>query len=229
MYYLHAPDRSADLKDTLSGIDQVYKQGAFRRFGLSNFLPHEVQDVIRLCNQHNFVLPSIFQGNYSPVARRPDAELIPILRKHGIAFYAYSPLAGGFLTKTRDILAGGSGKGRWDPASDLGKLYGGLYNKPGHLDALDTWGGIAEDEGVSKAELAYRWVAHNSSLRAELGDGVIFGAYNAQHLRETVVWLRKGPVSESAAKRIDEMWEGMKHEAVWDNFNDFIQENGRKK
>lgn len=229
VYYLHAPDRNADLKDTLLGIDQVYKQGTFKRFGLSNFLPREVEDVIRICKQHNFVLPSVFQGNYSPVARRPDAELIPILRKHGIAFYAYSPLAGGFLTKTREILTGGGGKGRWDPTSDLGKLYGGLYNKPRHLDALDTWGGIAEDEGVSKAELAYRWIAHNSRLRAELGDGVIFGAYNAQHLKETVMWLREGPVSESAAKRIDEMWEGVKHEAVWDNFNDFIQEKSQQK
>ncbi len=37
IYYLHAPDRNTPFEETLAVIDEVYKQGRFRRFGLSNF------------------------------------------------------------------------------------------------------------------------------------------------------------------------------------------------
>lgn len=146
-----------------------------------------------------------------------------------MAFYAYSPLAGGFLAKTKEILANRLGEGRWDPSTDLGKLYGWLYNKPDYLDALERWGQIAEQEGISQPELAYRWVAFNSHLQANLGDAVIFGAHKESHYRETVSWLRKGPVSKSAAEDIDRVWDLIKKDAIWDNFNNYVENNRFKK
>ena len=38
------------------------------------------------------------QGMYSAITRQVEHELIPCLRYHKIAFYAYSPLGGGILT-----------------------------------------------------------------------------------------------------------------------------------
>jgi aflatoxin B1 aldehyde reductase len=213
------------MERSLAAINQLYKEGAFKRFGLSNYLPHEVEQIVRICKENNYLLPSVFQGNYSPVARRADDELFPILRQHNIAFCAYSPIAGGFLTKTREILTGDQRKGRWDPSSGLGMLYGGLYIKPAYLDGLDTWGRIAEVEGISKAEQAYRWVAFSSKLRGELGDGIIFGTFNHDHIKDTVSWIRKGPLSANAAKKIDEMWETIRDESVWDNFNDYLEKH----
>jgi len=207
----------------------LHQAGAFKRFGLSNYLPHEVEEVVRICKERGFILPSVYQGNYSPIARRPDAELFPVLRKHNICFYAYSPLAGGFLTKTKETLISGLAEGRWHPSTDLGKLYGSLYNKPNFLEALVQWGEIAEQESIPKAELAYRWVAFNSHLRADLGDAVIFGAFKEEHYRETVEWLRKGPVSASAAEKIDKVWEMVKNDAIWDNFNNYVENNRFKK
>ncbi|KAF2177772.1 aldehyde reductase [Zopfia rhizophila CBS 207.26] len=229
VYYLHAPDRRVPFEGSLEAMDILYRAGSFKRFGLSNYLPHEVEEVVRICKERDFVLPSVYQGNYSPIARRADAELFPVLRKHNIAFYAYSPLAGGFLTKTREMLVNGLAEGRWHPSTDLGKLYGSLYNKPNYLDALDQWGQIAEQERISKAELAYRWVAFNSHVQADLGDAVIFGAFKEPHYRETVDWLRKGPVSTSAAENIDKVWELVKIDAIWDNFNNYVESNRFKK
>jgi aflatoxin B1 aldehyde reductase len=88
----------------------VYKTGAFKRFGLSNYAPSDVQKAYDICKKNNWVLPTCYQGNYSPVARRQETELFPTLRKLGIAFYAYSPLAGGFLTKTVEQIKDGAGR-----------------------------------------------------------------------------------------------------------------------
>lgn len=40
----------------------------------------------------------MYQGLYNLVCRAGEAELFPVLRKHGISFYAYSPLGGSFLS-----------------------------------------------------------------------------------------------------------------------------------
>ena len=126
------------------------------------------------------MLPTVFQGNYNPVARHYDTTLFPLLRELNIAFYAYSPLAGGFLVKDPSILRAGSGQGRWDAKTPLGKVYNDIYTKPSLLEALSEWEAIANEARVSKAVLAYRWVMYNSKLSAECGDGIvvrIFGVY----------------------------------------------------
>lgn len=84
--YIRAPDDTVTLDSWLPGIDQLYRQGSIKRFGLSNFLPKQVQEVYEHCKQRGYVLPSVYQGNYSPVARRPERELLPLLREFGMAF-----------------------------------------------------------------------------------------------------------------------------------------------
>lgn len=218
MYYLHAPDVQTPFEDTLEGINEFYKSGAFKRFGLSNFSAEQVEKIVSIAKEHNYVLPTVYQGNYSAVARRIETEVFPVLRKHQIAFYAYSPIAGGFLTKTSEEIRKG-GTGRWDAANPLGKMYNSMYGKPTLLEALDTWNQIAQDEGISKAELSYRWITHNSVLRGELGDAVIVGARNTDQLRETMAGIKNGPLSAEVTKKIDEIWQKVAAESPLDNYH----------
>ncbi|KAJ7770044.1 NADP-dependent oxidoreductase domain-containing protein [Mycena metata] len=72
----------------------------FRRFGLSNFTPADVQRVYNMCKEKGYPLSTVYQGTYNAVVRKPEAELIPLLRKLGLGLYIYSPISGGLLTKT---------------------------------------------------------------------------------------------------------------------------------
>ncbi|KAJ3145399.1 hypothetical protein HDU86_000920 [Geranomyces michiganensis] len=218
VYYIHSPDRRVDLKETLAGINDLHQQGAFKRFGISNFLPAEVEQVVRVAKENGFVLPSVYQGNYNAVSRHSEKELLPILRKHNIAYYVYSPIAGGFLTKSvRDITEGGTG--RWDPNSMFGKFYRAIYEKPLLLKGLQLWEDLSVSTGIPKAELAYRWVAHNSKVDQSKGDKLIVGARTTEQLRQTVEGLKKGPLDAATVKKIDELWEVVKDESALDNFN----------
>lgn len=220
VYYIHCPDRSLDLADVLKGINDAYRAGYFKRFGLSNFTADEVERVYALCEERGYPLPTVYQGNYSPVARRTETELFPTLRKLHIAFYAYSPLAGGLLTKTKEQIieghkdAGRFGKGHW-----LGSLYGDLYNKPSYHKALDLWGEAASRAGCSKGELAYRWVAFDSPLNPEYGDAIVFGASKLSQVEETLAWLKLGSVGEQAKAEIDKIWKVIENDAPLDNYN----------
>lgn len=212
--YLHAPDPSIPFEDTLAGIHQAHQDGIFRRFGLSNFSPDQVQQVYDIAREKGYPLPQVYQGNYNPVARHLETDLFPLLRKLGIAFYAYSPLAGGFLTKTAADLDAGVGRFSKDAA---GGLYASLYDKPLLRQALVAWNAISEQEGVSKAELAYRWVAHHSQLAGE-EDGVIFGASRLEQVVQTTQGIQRGKLSEGAVEGIQRIWEQVRQEAPIDNY-----------
>lgn len=151
------------------------------------------------------------------MSRRQEAELFPTLRKHGIAFYAYSPIAGGFLAKTKDQIVNPSST-RWSKDNKLGQLYHGLYDRPSYLTALDQWEQIAKDAGISRAELAYRWVAYHSVLRDELGDGIIVGASSVEQLGQSLQVLKNGPLSEDIAARVEGVWKTVEKDAPLDNF-----------
>jgi aflatoxin B1 aldehyde reductase len=202
--YIHAPDPSIPFEDTLEGINEVYKKGVFRRFGLSNFNVTQVQKVHDICKEKGYMLPTMYQGNYSPVARHLETLLFPTLKKLGIAFYAYSPIAGGFLTKSAADLD--SGAGRFNVQA-IGGLYSKLYDSPAMRSALVKWNEIADKEGVSNAELAYRWVAHHSALAKDdfvqgEENGVIIGASKHEQIEQTIKAIKAGKLSEGAVKGI---------------------------
>lgn len=214
IFYLHSPDLQTPDADTLAGVQEAYQLGLFKRFGLSNYTAEHVERVYNHAKEQGYVLPTVYQGNYNPVARKQDTDLFPTLRKLNITFYAYSPLAGGFLTKTAQQIADGAG--RFGDA--LNGLYKSLYAKPAYIKALEKWEALANQEKVTRAELAYRWVAYHSQLKAELGDAVIVGARSLAQLDETLTDIAKGKLSDAAVKGIDEIWEEIKHEAPVDNF-----------
>lgn len=213
---MHAPDRRTPVKETLSGLNELHKQGAFKRLGLSNYLAEEVEEMVRVAKENDYVVPSVYQGNYNAVGRRADDEIFPIIRKHNMAFYAYSPIAGGFLAKSKASLT--SADGRFGESGAIGQVYNGMYNRPSFVAALDSWGRIAEKEGISPAELAYRWTVYHSKLSGGHGDALIVGARRPAQLKETLRSIRKGHLSGAAVEKIDALWDSVKSEASLDNF-----------
>lgn len=216
---MHAPDTRVPLEETISGFDALYKEGTIKRFGLSNYTPEQVEEVVKVCHDKGFVLPSVFQGSFSAIARLPEDKLLPILRKHGISFYAYSPIAGGFLAKTAQQFRDDSFQGRWEKSNFLGKCYHLMYNRPNALEALDRWHEIAEAEGISAVEMAFRWVVHNSVLDGALGDGVVIGASTTEQWKGTLAAIQKGPLSSEAAAKIDALWGPLKSESYYSNLD----------
>jgi len=214
--YIHAPDKKVPFEETLEAVNEIHKTGFFKHFGLSNFAAEDVQKVYDIAKEKGYVLPTVYQGNYNAFARKQETVLFPTLRKLNIRFYAYSPIAGGFLTKTREQLDNATG--RWDKTSPMGAMYHRLYSKPSLLDALDEWHKLAKDEGISPAALAYRWVKFNSPLKSENGDALIFGASKIEQLEETLQVLQQGPLSEKAVAKIDELWKKVENDAPLDNF-----------
>ncbi|KAJ9648056.1 hypothetical protein H2199_001833 [Coniosporium tulheliwenetii] len=178
MWYLHGPDRTTPFSETLREVDALYKEGYFKRFGISNYMSWEVSRI----------------GVYNALHRAVEPELFACLRHYGIAFYAYNPLAGAYLTNryhredTADKVEAGS---RFDPARWQGKMYRARYWTDGYFDALDILRPVAERHGLSEAECALR----------------------TRHLEENLVDMEKGPLPDEVLQALDAGWKRVREEA----------------
>ena len=70
-------------------MNKAYTEGKFKFFGLSNYTADEVEEIVQICEAKGYLKPSVYQGQYNPIIRSGEKELFPLLRKHGIAFYAW--------------------------------------------------------------------------------------------------------------------------------------------
>lgn len=224
--YLHSPDPSTPIEETLRGIQKVFTAGAFRRFGLSNYSVDDVRQIHEHQKSKGWVLPSVYQGSYNPISRHYETDLLPLLRELKISFYAYSPTAGGFLAKSKQQVLDGAGRFGKDGGVE-GLFYNELYNKPALLDILDTWSEIAQDAGTSPYHLATRWVSYHSALKPEHGDALIIGVRGLEQLNENLAGLKQGPLPSDISERVDAVWERARQETTVVDAN-FIMKVMRK-
>ena len=97
IWYLHGPDRTTPYEVTLKAVNELYKEGKFKRFGISNYMFWEVAEIVGICRSNGWVQPTVYQGMYNAIQRKVEPELFPCLRKFGIAFYEFNPRASRFV------------------------------------------------------------------------------------------------------------------------------------
>ncbi|RPD52596.1 Aldo/keto reductase [Lentinus tigrinus ALCF2SS1-6] len=207
MWYLHGPDRGTPYEVTLKAVNDLYKEGKFKRFGISNYMSWEVAEIVGICKANGYIQPTAYQGIYNAIHRKVEPELFPCLRKFGIAFYEFNPLGGGFFTgryrSLQDEVEPGS---RFDPNKGVGKLYRVRYWNEPYFHALSKIEAVGEKYNLTLAEIALRWISHHSLMKREYGDAVLIGASSTKHIEQNLIDLEKGPLPEEVLKVLDEAW-----------------------
>jgi len=205
--YCHRPDPGTPLEETAAVFDELYKQGKFEHWGVSNYQASTLKELLAVCEKKGFVKPTVYQGMYNVLCRHADKKLFPILKDHGIAYNVYSPTAGGLFSAKQSS--------RYTPGSPAAVNWIKMYKEnPKMGDAVEKIFKIADENGISAIELALRWVVHNSPLKK--GDGVILGARNEEQLKENVGAIGKGKLPEKVVKELDGIWEGVQDVAPGD-------------
>ncbi|KAF7440759.1 hypothetical protein PC9H_001107 [Pleurotus ostreatus] len=215
MWYLHAPDRTVPYEITLKAVDELYKEGHFKRFGITKSSPlsWEVAEIVGICKANGYILPTVYQGLYNAIHRNVEPELFPCLRKFGIAFYEFNPLAGGFFTDRYLSPETQVEKGsRFDPERIQGKGYRDrqvrslTYWNDAYFEALASIKKVADAHKLTLAEISLRWVSHHSLMKREYGDAILIGASSLKHIEQNLVDLEKGPLPEEVLKALDDAW-----------------------
>lgn len=186
--YLHQPDPQHDITDSLQCMHELIQEGKVGALGLSNYSAVETDRICSLCKEHGWTSPSYFQGLYNPLNRLVEESLLPVLRKHGVGFIAYNPLAAGLLT------------GKHRPGGEV--LPGRFKANPNYLPrfytdanfkALSVIRDACDAHGLGMVPATYAWLLRHSQLDAAKGDGVLLGASSVGQLEENLVSCTTAP------------------------------------
>ncbi|KAH8690439.1 NADP-dependent oxidoreductase domain-containing protein [Talaromyces proteolyticus] len=208
--YAHMPDPSVSLREQAANFHQQFLEDKFERLGLSNYSAEQMGEYFEICEQYNYVKPSVYQGCYNALYRGVEKNLLQILRQHHCAFYAYSPLAGGFLTGKVTFASvspdpNNLKRTRWKGASVMPQ-YQTAFDKPPMHNAIRRLEVICQEANpkLTLQEAALRWLVYHSSLQD--CDGVIIGAKQIEQLKSNVADIRRGPLENKEAKAISDLW-----------------------
>ncbi|TDZ73402.1 Oxidoreductase sirO [Colletotrichum trifolii] len=202
-YYLHLPDRETPFEEPCEAMNEAYKAGKFKQWGICNYSAAEVQRFIDICEERGFVKPGVYQGQYNPLVRGGEKELFDVLRKNGIAFYAYSPAAAGFFAGNHKNVKDG---GRYDTTLKVGEIYAALYLKPAIQEATEKALEVASKHDIGGHAAALRWTVHHSILGKEHGDSVILGASSPGQLESNIDMIEQGPLPDDVVDALGALY-----------------------
>lgn len=189
-------------------IQQIYLDGHFEEFGLSNFTKEQTLEIYNYAKSKGYILPTRYQTGYSLADRLSESELFPTLRDLGISLQAYSPMSMGLLAKTPEYIE--QGLGMWDPNDSFGRQLRDSWYHTEFMELLRQLERLSKDTGLSRASLAYRWVRYHSALNGELGDEMIVGGTDAAQVEDALYLLQEGPLEETVVQRINALWQIVK-------------------
>lgn len=92
LYYQHRLDPDTPIEETAGAMADIVQAGKVRYIGLSEADPDTI------ARAHAVHPVSALQTEYSLWTREIEAEILPLVRRLGIGFVAYSPLGRGFLS-----------------------------------------------------------------------------------------------------------------------------------
>jgi aryl-alcohol dehydrogenase-like predicted oxidoreductase len=147
LYYQHRVDPNVPIEETVGAMAELVQAGKARHIGLSEAAPETLR------RAHAVHPITALQTEYSLWSREPEAEILPTCRELGIGFVPYSPLGRGFLS------------GRFTSPDELdpgdfrrnGPRFTG-DNLQANLRLAAKVAELAEEKGVTPAQLAIAWV-----------------------------------------------------------------------
>ena len=179
LYQAHRYDYETPLEETMQAFADVVRQGKALYIGVSEWTAEQLRAGHALATELGFQLVSN-QPQYSALWRVIEGKVIPTSEELGISQIVWSPMAQGVLT------------GKYQPGQPLPEGSRATDEKGGArmierfmtddvLTAVQKLRPIADELGVTMAQLSLGWVLHNPNVSAAL-----VGASRPEQLEDTV-------------------------------------------
>ena len=196
LYYLHLPDNSVPVEESLDAMNEVVKQGKVRYLASSNYSAWQMTEMCWIAERKGYQAAWAAQPMYNLIARGIEQEYLPMCKHFGVSNIVYNPLAGGLLTgkHKRDAPIPGT-------RFDKNKVYMDRYWHPADFDAVDQLSQVAEKAGRSLLSMSLNWLYHHTAA-----DCIILGASRAEHFEQNLAALRDGPLAAETVQACDQVW-----------------------
>ncbi|HEX4062079.1 MAG TPA: aldo/keto reductase [Streptosporangiaceae bacterium] len=167
LYLAHDFDPDVPIGESFGAFEQAQSGGLIGAYGVSNFGAGPLADALAAGQ------PRAVQNSYSLLDRRDEAGLIPLCAEREVAYLAFGPLAGGWLT-------GKYRRGEPYPAGSRMTQRPGPYEElvsGATFDTLDRLAALAAGRGTSMAGLALAWLVADPRVSQ-----IVVGPARPEHL-----------------------------------------------
>ncbi len=167
LYLAHEFDPDVPLGESMGAFETAAARGAVRAYGVSNFEAAQLSAALAAGR------PQAIQNSHSLLERQDCADLLPLCARREVAYLAFSPLAGGWLT-------GKYRRGEPFPAGSRMTQRPGPYQAflAGRtFDVLGLLADMAASRGTSMAGLAIGWLLADARVTQ-----VVIGPGRPEHL-----------------------------------------------
>lgn len=168
LYYQHRVDPDVPIEDTVGAMAELVREGKVRALGLSEASAATIR------RAHKVHPIAAVQSEYSLWTRDPEEDVLATCRDLGIGFVPYSPLGRGMLTgairKAEDLEAD-------DFRRSLPRFQ--AENFDANVRLVETLQALAEEKGVTAAQLALAWVINQGDFIVPIP-----GARKLDHLEQ---------------------------------------------
>ena len=203
LFYLHQPDRATPLHETLTTVAELAAEGKIGALGVSNFAAWQIADVIHVAREVGAPQPVVAQQLYNLVARRVEEEYLEFAATHNVHTMVYNPLGGGLLTGKHSFDAKPT-EGRYGD-SKLAAMYTQRYWDRQLFDAIEELSRIAQDAGLTLAELSLRWLAYRDGVGS-----MLLGGSKVEQLRANIAAVANGPLPADVVEACDAVGAGLR-------------------
>jgi len=179
LYQAHRFDTETPLEETMQAFAQVVRQGKALYIGVSEWTADQIREGHALARQLGIQLISS-QPQYSMLWRVIEGEVVPTCRELGLSQIVWSPVAQGVLTgKYRPDQPAPAGSRATDDKGGARSIE--RFMRPEVLTAVQGLRPVADELGVTMAQLALAWVLSNDNVAA-----AIVGASRPDQVAENV-------------------------------------------
>jgi aryl-alcohol dehydrogenase-like predicted oxidoreductase len=179
LYQAHRYDHETPLEETLRAFDDLVRQGKVLYVGVSEWRAEEIAAALRIAEQMGFDRIVSNQPQYNMLWRVIETEVIPLCEKEGLGQIVFSPIGQGVLTgKYRPGAERPAGSRATDPR---GSRFIEDYLTDDILDRVQRLTPLADEAGLTLAQLAVAWTLQNPNVSA-----AIVGATRPEQVRENV-------------------------------------------
>jgi aryl-alcohol dehydrogenase-like predicted oxidoreductase len=154
LYLAHDFDPQVPIGESIGAFERARTAGQIGAYGVSNFSARQLAEAL----EHG--QPRAIQNSYSLLDRGDADGVIPLCAERGVAYLAFGPLAGGWLT-------GKYRPGEPYPAGSRMAQRPGPYQElvsGATFGTLDRLAALAEGRGTSMAALALAWLLADSRV-----------------------------------------------------------------
>jgi aryl-alcohol dehydrogenase-like predicted oxidoreductase len=153
LYYLHRPDPTTPIEETLRALDSLIAQGKVRYIGCSNMSASQIVEAQRISQANGLNRFVVCQDQYNLLSRQIEAEIIPTIKDHHLGLIPYFPLASGMLT-------GKYARGAPIPAGTRMsyKRYSDRFLNDENFHMVERLREFCTQRGRSLLELAFGWL-----------------------------------------------------------------------